>query len=354
MTQKKIAVVGAGANGAAIGADLTRAGLDVDLIEQWPEHVAAMRERGVRIEMPDETITVEVNAHNLCDVATFTHQYDVVLLLMKAYDAAWATQLIEPYLKPDGLLVGVQNGMSVDDIASVVGPHRTIGTVIECASNLIEPGVISRHTPPAKTWFAVGGVDEVSKTREAEAAELLSHAGTTEIVDNIVATKWMKLISNSTTLVSSGIVGLPLLSAARHPVLRPLMLASGKEALAAAQGLGHPVLPIFGLKPEDVVDVDNVVEILLDVLLEQFTLPHTTTTITYDWSHGRHSEVDDINGRVVAEARAQGRTAPVNAAIVEVAHRIERGELTPDEAHIDLLRELADADIEPSPRLAKS
>ena len=43
---QKIAVLGTGANGAAIGADLTRAGLDVVLIDQWPENVAAMRERG--------------------------------------------------------------------------------------------------------------------------------------------------------------------------------------------------------------------------------------------------------------------------------------------------------------------
>ena len=40
---RKIAVLGAGANGASIGADLTRAGEDVLLIEQWPAHVEAMR-----------------------------------------------------------------------------------------------------------------------------------------------------------------------------------------------------------------------------------------------------------------------------------------------------------------------
>ena len=44
MASKKIAVLGAGANGASIGADLTKAGLDVALIDQWPEHVQAMRE----------------------------------------------------------------------------------------------------------------------------------------------------------------------------------------------------------------------------------------------------------------------------------------------------------------------
>lgn len=61
-SNKKIAVLGAGANGASIGADLTRAGLDVVLIDQWPEHVQAMRTNGLRIEMPEETLHVPVRA----------------------------------------------------------------------------------------------------------------------------------------------------------------------------------------------------------------------------------------------------------------------------------------------------
>ena len=79
MPDKKIAVLGSGANGASIGADLTRAGLDVVLIDQWPEHVDAMRRRGIRIEMPDDTQVTPVRAYNLCDVCTFRHQFDIVL-----------------------------------------------------------------------------------------------------------------------------------------------------------------------------------------------------------------------------------------------------------------------------------
>jgi 2-dehydropantoate 2-reductase len=107
---RRIAILGAAANGASIGADLTRAPLDVVLIDQWPEHVAAMRQRGVRVEMPESTIETPVRAHNLCDVRTFREKFDIVLMLMKAYDSRWASWLIERYLKPDGLLVGVQKG----------------------------------------------------------------------------------------------------------------------------------------------------------------------------------------------------------------------------------------------------
>ena len=81
MSGKRIAILGSGANGASIGADLTRAGHDVSLIDQWPEHVEAMRRDGLRITIRDgEPRTTKVSAHHLCDIATFTRPFDVVLL----------------------------------------------------------------------------------------------------------------------------------------------------------------------------------------------------------------------------------------------------------------------------------
>ncbi|MBX3570109.1 MAG: 2-dehydropantoate 2-reductase [Rhizobiaceae bacterium] len=338
---KKIAVLGAGANGASIGADVTRAGHDVVLIDQWPEHVAAMRQRGARIEMPGEVLEQEVRAYNLCDVCTFTEKFDIVLLVMKAYDSKWATQLIEPYLKADGLVAGVQNGMTVDTIASVVGPERTMGCVIEISSMMYDPGVVQRHSNHARSWFAVGSIDPATAGREEEIAALLRCAGKVEIVDDIRATKWMKLVSNATTLVSTGILGLSMHDAVAIPEMRELMLRSGEEALQTGIGLGHPVLPIFGMTADDVRKSNRLVETLLDTLLAGFTLSTTKTTVLQDWQKGRHSEVDDLNGLVAAEAGRLGRSAPVNAAIVELAHRIEKGALKPDPSNLPLLLELA-------------
>jgi 2-dehydropantoate 2-reductase len=337
---KKVAILGSGANGASIGADLTKAGVDVVLIDQWPEHVAEMRRRGVRIEMPDETLEQAVRACNLCDVCTFRQAFDVVLLLMKAYDTRWACQLIEPYLKPDGLLVGVQNGMTTQTIADVVGPERTIGCVIEISSMMFDPGVVIRHSPPPRSWFAVGSIHPATSGREEEVATLLRHSGAVEVVDNILATKWMKLVSNATTLVSTGLLGLSIHEAVAAPEMRDLMLRAGQEALDVGAAIGHPVLPIFGLAPDDMRGTNRLVETLLDVLLSGFTLPDTKTTVLQDWMKGRRSEVNDLNGLVVREARRCGREAPVNAAITELARRIEQGTLEPDPANVEILRSL--------------
>lgn len=338
---ERIAVLGAGANGANVGADLTQAGLDVTLIEQWPAHVEAMRAEGLLINEPTRSYRVPVRAMHFCEVATLRHQFDYVLMLMKAYDSRWAAHLIEPYLKSDGLLVGVQNGMTIDTIAEVVGPTRTLGCVIEITSMMFEPGIIERHSPKDRSWFAVGGVNSATGGRAEEIAGLLRHVGVVETVDDIRAAKWMKLVSNATTLVTTAIVGLPMVAANAIAEMRALMIGSGQEALDATIKLGYPVLPIFGMSADDLGEPAQRVENLLDTLLTGFVLPDSKTTILQDWIKGRHSEVDDINGLVAATHRNLGGRAPINEAVVEVAHRIERGELEPGIENLNLLVELA-------------
>lgn len=336
---KRIAVLGTGANGAAIGADLTRAGLDVVLIDQWPENIAAMRESGVRVEMPGEVLTVPVRAFNLCDVCTFRDPFDIVLMLVKAYDSRWAAQLIDPHVKSDGLLVGVQNGMTTQTIADVVGRERTLGCVIEISASMMVPGISVRDSNHERSWFAVGPSEDQSNARVEEVAALLRHAGRVSVVDNVQATKWMKLVSNATTLVPTALFGVSIHEAASNYESRHLMLRSGQEALDVGEALGHPILPIFGLTDADVTQSNRVVDLLLETLVEGFTLPTTKTTVLQDWVKGRHSEVNDLNGIVVAEAGRLGLKVPVNTAIVEIALEIESGRLKPGPANIRRLAE---------------
>lgn len=335
-------MVGAGANGAALGADLTRAGLDVTLIEQWPAHVEKMRVDGVRVELADAAAEVTpVRVHHFCEVAELREPFDVVLLLVKAYDTPWAARLIVPLLAEDGLLVGVQNGMTAGEIAGVAGAERTLGCVIEVSSTMAEPGIIHRHTPRERSWFAVGSLSGATRGREEEFAALLRHCGTVAVVDDILAAKWMKLVSNAAVLVTTASLGLPMLDAIAVPGMRELMIRAGQEALDVGRALGHPILPIFGLGSDDLAVPDRVSEILLDTLYANFVRPGATTTVLQDWRKGRRSEAGDLNGTVCREAGLHGVPAPVNAAVVEVARRIEAGELEPAPENVALIAELA-------------
>lgn len=342
MSGKRIAMVGTGATAAGFGADMVSAGLDVTFIDQWPAHVEAMRADGLRVEMPDETATVPVAAFHVCEVATLRAPFDIVLLGVKAYDTRWACELIEPLVAPDGLVVGLQNGMTMDDVASIVGPGRTLGAVIEVAANMFEPGTVVRQTPPAGTWFAVGPYDESTRGREAEVADVLRHAGAVEIRDDVRSAKWMKLVANAAEFLPSSILGLPLADSVAVPGILDVMRAAGREAMRTGMAIGHRLVPIFGEERVEVNDPDHHAAVLFDAVLKGWTLSDTKVATLQDWIKGRRGEIDDINGLVVREQERLGGDSPVNRQLVEIARRIERGELAPDPSNADLLRALLD------------
>jgi 2-dehydropantoate 2-reductase len=326
----RVAVVGAGANGASIGADLVDAEVDVTLVEQWPAHVEAMRRDGLVIRTAGAERTVHPRVIGLHEVAELRHPFDVVLIVMKAYDTRWAAELIAPHVSPDGVVAAVQNGMTTDAVTAAVGEARAVGTVIEVSATMKNPGIVDRHTPPERSWFAVDAHAKADRV-----AALLSHAGRVERFADIDSAKWMKLVSNSSVLVPTASLGLPMLDAIAAPGMRDVMLEAGREALAVGAALGHRPLPIFGLTDADLET--DVVETMLDVLYDRFVVAGATTTVLQDWTKGRHSEVDDINGLVVAQGARLGIPTPVNRAVVDLGHRIERGDLVPHVSNVEAL-----------------
>ena len=325
-----IAVLGTGANGAGIGADLVNAGLTVTWIEQWPDNVSAVRANGVRVEFGqlDQGGRVEV-AHprilHLCEAATLREKFDAVLLLVKAYDTRWACELIKPYVADDGFVIGVQNGMSGDDIVDVMGESRALAAAIEITAAMYTPGVVERHSDRDRSWFAVGAPTPAAAHHVETAASILRHAGVVEVADDIRSAKWMKLALNAAELVPSAIMDMSIADAARTDRLRDVMLLTGNEAVAATLTDGCHVRPIFGMHGDVASNPDTFVETVLNELVANYILSYSRSTILQDWMKHRHSEVNEINGTVVSVLESAGQRAPANQAVVEFATEIELG-----------------------------
>ncbi|MDR7143926.1 2-dehydropantoate 2-reductase N-terminal domain-containing protein [Rhizobium sp. BE258] len=323
----KIAFVGTGAQGASIGADFIEAGFDVTFIEQWPEHVEAMNAHGVTVNLKTRSIHANVCARHLCQVAEIRERFDLIFVVVKAYDTSWTCQLIEPVLAEDGLVVGIQNGMTQHAIAAVVGAERTVGAVFDMASNMFVPGVTNRQNDHDTSWFALGALDPINRDRVEMIAELLRVSGRVEVSDDISSAKWMKLIVNAAQLVPSAILGLPFAEAVRVPGMEAVMRTAGYEAMRAAQADGASIVPILGMAPTTTNDPERYVDEIFDEVLKTFMMPDTLTTVLQDWRKGRRGEVLDINGHVVKTLEKAGQSAPVNQRVVELARSIERGAL---------------------------
>lgn len=334
MTGPRIAFLGAGAQGASIGADFSLAGLDVTFIDQWPAHVEAIRARGVTVNMPTRTIHARPFALHLCEVAEIRKPFDLVFLVVKAYDTRWACELIKPCLAPDGFVIGLQNGMTHEDIASIVGRERTIGAVIEIASNMWEPGITNRQNDHDESWFALGALDPARRGRAEEVATLLRHSGRVEVTDDIRSAKWMKLVVNAAELIPSAIIDTALNDAARAPGMLGVMREAGYEAMRAALADGATIMPIIGMTPVMSNHPERYVDEIFEEVLRTFSREDTLTCSLQDWRKGRRAEIREVNGWVVDTLAAHGKAAPMNARVVRIALDIEAGRqpLTPGNA----------------------
>ena len=89
----RIGIIGAGAIGCVVGGLLTRAGRDVTLIDQWPEHVEAMKRDGLRLSGTCGEHRIPVKALHIHEAQLIEEPFDAVFVAVKSYDTEWATAL---------------------------------------------------------------------------------------------------------------------------------------------------------------------------------------------------------------------------------------------------------------------
>jgi len=336
---KKIAVVGAGAIGSSVSADLTKADYDVTVIDQWPAQVEAIRTTGIHVQMKDGDIRVRLNALHLCDLASARLEFDIVFLAVKSYDHRWLADFIKPYLRSDGVLVGVMNGMNDDSLASIVGRERTVGCAVELSAEIFTPGLVQRNTTHKGTWFGVGELDGFYTPRVKEIEAILSHVGRCDVTSNIYGAKWTKLIANTMTMGPHGLLGLRNGEAAPLPGMAEIAVKIGRESLAVGAALGYRIEPIFGLRADEFAGSSDENLVTARDTLMKHVGGNSRTAPIHDHIKGRRSEMDYITGVVTRKSKELGIPTPFNDAVLEIDRRINNGEIRMEAANFDLLKQ---------------
>ena len=208
----KVAILGAGAIGAYVGAALHRGGTEVHLVARGP-HLAAIRERGVEVLSPRGDWVARTPA---TDDPAEIGPVDVVFLGLKANSYASCGPLIEPLLHDKTAVVAAQNGIpwwyfhglpgpyegrrieSVDpggEVTRVLSLDRAIGCVVYCSTELEGPGLV-RHLEG--TRFSIGEPDGVRSDRCLEFSEAMVAGGLKcPVEEDIRNDIWIKLLGNA-------------------------------------------------------------------------------------------------------------------------------------------------------------
>jgi len=301
----RIAVMGAGAVGCYFGALLARVGHAVTLIGR-PAHVEAIRANGLRLQ----TATLDEHVPMAADTdPAAVRGADVVMFCVKSTDTEDAALQIQPHLAPGALVLTLQNGVDNDErVRGVLGgdgahPVAVAAAVVYVATEMAGPGHVRHH--------GRGELVIAPSPRSATVAQQFSAAGiATEMSDNVRGALWAKLVLNCAYNAISAIAQQPYGRLVQTPGVADVIADVVAECLAVAEADGIQI-------PGDVgAAVSRIAA----------TMPGQMSSTAQDLARGKPSEIDHLNGYVVARGKTVGVATPVNRALLVLLKLVERGE----------------------------
>lgn len=315
----RIAIIGAGAIGSALGASLSRAGEQVTLIAR-PAHVDAIRRHGLKLDGRSGSFTARV------DAAEKQHfRPDYAFLTAKTQDVLPALNASLVSLK-DVPVVTFQNGVRSDDLVASLLPRSQItSAVVSISATYLTPGAVTVIYPGS---LVIGHPFAESATPLEPLQALLDHAAPTTISKNIRGVHWLKLLFNLNNAFPA-LLNMSLHQTYRDPYMRALAARVIREGLGAVNAAG--------IRLESLPEVSVRLFRLLGMLpppLAGLLILSRARRIESQWPllgstlqslrRGRPTEIDYLNGEIVQLAGQVHTQAPLNARLVELVHQVER------------------------------
>ncbi|MFC1628059.1 2-dehydropantoate 2-reductase [Gemmatimonadota bacterium] len=306
-----IVVMGAGALGGLVGAQLHIAGEDVTLIEINQARARLISENGLLISeglKGERCVPIRVVTS-----AEEVEEADLVFIAVKSYQTETATRTAMTFLKPDAFVLSMQNGIgNTDTMAGIIGEEQVICGITYHSIQHTGPNRI-RFRPGIKP-IQIAPYNGIITPRLELIGEVFGKAGLeTEIVENIDDTIWQKLLHNAVVNPVSAVTGLTCRELLLDEDLQDFMRDLCMEIIAVMRARGVPIID----EEDPYRPVTN----------SQRALGKNRPSMWQDLAKGTLTEVDAINGPIVREAERLGLQAPINQALVRLIHSEERKNL---------------------------
>ncbi len=325
-------IVGAGGVGCALAGHLAAANPGrVLLVDEWVEHVEALRSDGLVVSYRGDEVRTPVAAAGLAELDRSWPPPSFVVLAVKTFDTVRTMAALAPHIG-DAPVVSLQNSLNEIAISEAVGAERTIGGVCLFDGALVGPGRATQTRPADK--LVLGDLAGPPLARTQRIADVLRTAVPVEITDNIWGELWTKLILNSMLNGLSTITDLGLGDMVRVPGCVDICVGIAVESVPVATALGHE------LRTRDLIDcgVDYPVGWYgasrtspeRDRLRAAFFASyehtrHVLPSMAQDVRKGRATEIAYMNGLIVDAARPLGLSTELNDSIVRLVRERETG-----------------------------
>ena len=331
----RTAIYGAGSLGTILGAYITKNGGKVELINRNKAHVEALQQKGAQV-VGTVNFTQPVVAY-LPEQMEGT--YDIIFLMTKQQQNVEVVTRLKDFLAEDGVIVTLQNGIPELQIGEIVGDGRTLGCTVAWGATMKEAGVCELTSQPDSLTFSLGSLNKERNGHFEDVKALLEMMGEVEVDENFVGTRWSKLLINASFSGMSAVLGCTFGEAAKAKPSRRIVQALIKECIDVCAAGGIRIEPVQGKDIVKLLDYKGCLKkaisfFIIPIAIRKHAL--LKASMLQDIEKGKLTEVDAINGVVSAYGRKVGCPTPMNDKVVEIIHRIEKGELKPSFDNLSL------------------
>jgi 2-dehydropantoate 2-reductase len=313
----RMIVIGTGPIGGIIGGRLARAGHDITFVDVDKEHVAAIHEKGLHVDVPDGAFNVKIN---IVYPSEILGKFDIGFIAVRSNYTPEALATVLPHLSDEGLLVSLQNGINPPLLEEKVGPDRTIGVAIRMGSIMPAPG----HVRTATRGHLYLGHLRGKKTPQLEKLNaLLDSVIPSEISDNILGVLWSKLTYTCLGYFGS-LADAALATSCTNDADRRVLVDFFAEVVSVGKTAGVRFIPLAEYNPLDFHPSNSFEKRLAAVndMAKGWNLADRKGPLR-QLQKGIKTEVDYTLGHVVREGEKLKIPTPLCRKLLDMIHELE-------------------------------
>jgi 2-dehydropantoate 2-reductase len=302
---KRIVVLGAGAVGCFFGGMLARSGKDVLLIAR-DNHVQAIKKNGLFMECQSFQERVAIQASSSMEGIA---DADLILCCVKSPDTESAMREIKDLIKPETLILSLQNGVDNAERISQIVPNKAIAAVVYVATAMRGDGHVKHF---GRGELIIGGVDqsESISSELQQICDLFLSANIPCVVSNNIRRElWLKFLVNCSYNGISAIGQITYGEMVQQENIQQLIKDLTTEFLLVAH--------------HEKIDISLAEAQMVNDQIAQ-TMAGQSSSTAQDLIRHKPTEIDYLNGLIVRKAKQHGLNVPNHQAIYALVKMIEQ------------------------------
>jgi len=318
----QIGIVGIGSIGTPMAVMLASKGYDVEITKKSDNALTIDNRINLEIngEFGDKSCLIKNVKNN-----QFTTKKDVIIMCTQSFSTIGALKEVKKYLKPNGIVISMQNVLNVDDVLKVISKDKYIALVVDWTATRINNNQVFVLR---KANMHIGAFSDKAKLYLPIVKKILDSVQPTIIQEDMMSFIASRFVLNCALSCVLTITGYKLKYTIAKKTARKLIVGIINETLQVFENRGIKVPPYCGI-----LDYYKFTQKGLSGwwyrhrMFSKFSMQNgnMSSSILKALENRKKSELDSMCARIVEMAKESGIDVPFNETVANFLYDVEEG-----------------------------